>query len=110
MSGGSGNYLNAVCTVCGGKYHVCNDCRNTRTFTPWRTVADSMNCYRIYLILLDYTNGYLDARAAGERLKGCDLSGMETFAEHIRKAIREILAAEASQGQISAESNETLRH
>lgn len=95
-------YLNAVCAVCGRKYHVCNDCKSTRTFAPWRTIADSVNCYRIYLILQDYHNGYLDGGAARERLSGCDLSEIETYAEHIRMAVWEILGT--GDGQVADRS------
>lgn len=51
-----------------------------------------MNCYKIYLILLDYTNGYSDVSTAGERLLACDLSELKTFEDHIRAAIGQILA------------------
>jgi len=85
-------YLNATCAICGTKYHICNDCQNTRAFTPWRTIADSINCYKIYLILRDYTNGNSDAATTKEQLLMCDLSDVETFQDNIKVAIEKLMA------------------
>ena len=84
-------YLNAKCSICGKPYHLCNDCANTKSFTPWRTIADTVNCYKIFLTLRDYTNGYVSKDDIKKALKNCDLSELETFEENIKKSIKEIL-------------------
>lgn len=85
------DYLNAKCSICGKLYHICNDCANTKSFTPWRAIADTLNCYKIFLILRDYTNGYTKKEEAKQLLKGCDLSELETFEDNIKISIKEIL-------------------
>ena len=47
--------LNATCDICGKKYHVCNSCKEVKSFTPWRTVTDTMQHYLIFLALSEYT-------------------------------------------------------
>jgi hypothetical protein len=88
------DYLNGTCSVCGKPYHICGDCTNTKSFSPWRTVADSLNCYKIFLILRDYTNGYTIKSEARELLQKCDLSGLENFQKNIKNSILEILDEE----------------
>lgn len=48
---------NAVCSICGQPYYVCNACKSTKSLTPWRIVADTMDCYKVYTILRHYANG-----------------------------------------------------
>lgn len=84
-------YLNAKCSICGTKYHVCNDCKNTKSFTPWKMVACSMNCYKIFMALRDYTNGYAAKEETKNILKDSDLSNLETFEENIKASIKNIL-------------------
>ena len=47
--------LNATCDICGKKYHVCNSCKEIKSFTPWRTVTDTLQHYAIFLALSQYT-------------------------------------------------------
>lgn len=81
--------LNATCSICGEKYHVCNSCRNTKSFTPWRSVADSINCYKIYTIVHEYTYKVLTKKQAREKLNDCIMP--KTFQLHIKTVIDEIM-------------------
>ena len=47
--------LNATCDICGKKYHICSSCKEVKSFTPWRTVTDTMQHYLIFLALSEYT-------------------------------------------------------
>ena len=51
--------LNATCAVCGERYHICNACKSVKTYKPWRTITDSAQCYKLYLIVHDYNNGMI---------------------------------------------------
>ncbi|EXG87844.1 hypothetical protein K413DRAFT_4745 [Clostridium sp. ASBs410] len=86
--------LNAKCSICGKKYHVCHTCSNTISFTPWRKITDTTNCYKIFLILRDYTNGYVDKESTRDLLNGCDLKELDTYEDNIKKTINEILKSE----------------
>ena len=85
--------LNATCDICGKKYHVCNSCKEVKSFTPWRTVTDTMQHYLIFLALSEYTKTK-DKEKAKEELSKCDLSELDTFNENIKTVIKEIMAEE----------------
>ena len=83
--------LNATCDICGKKYHICSSCKEVKSFTPWRTVTDTMQHYLIFLALSEYTKTK-DKEKAKEELSKCDLSELDTFNENIKIAIKEIMA------------------
>ena len=83
--------LNAICDICGKKYHICSSCKEVKSFTPWRTVTDTMQHYLIFLALSEYTKTK-DKEKAKEELSKCDLSELDTFNENIKTVIREIMA------------------
>ena len=83
--------LNATCDICGKKYHICSSCKEVKSFTPWRTVTDTMQHYIIFLALSEYTKTK-DKEKAKEELSKCDLSELDTFNENIKTAIKEIMA------------------
>lgn len=84
------NNINAYCSICGKGYHVCNSCLEQRTFKPWRTVTESIEHYKIYLAIHDYTISG-DKQKAKKELENCDLSELENFIPEIRSVIKEIL-------------------
>ena len=97
--------LNATCDICGKKYHVCNSCKEVKSFTPWRTVTDTMQHYFIFLALSEYTKTK-DKEKAKEELSKCDLSELDTFNENIKTAIKEIMAEEKIVETVSEENVE----
>lgn len=98
--------LNATCDICGKKYHVCNSCKEVKSFTPWRTVTDTIQHYLIFLALSEYTKTK-DKEKAKEELSKCDLSELDTFNENIKSAIKEIIAEEKEK-IVETESEETV--
>ena len=83
--------LNATCDICGKKYHICSSCKEVKSFTPWRTVTDTIQHYLIFLALSEYTKTK-DKEKAKEELSKCDLSELDTFNENIKTVIKEIMA------------------
>ena len=98
--------LNATCDICGKKYHVCNSCKEVKSFTPWRTVTDTMQHYLIFLALSEYTKTK-DKEKAKEELSKCDLSELDTFNENIKTAIKEIMA-DGKEKVVETVSEETV--
>ena len=97
--------LNATCDICGKKYHICSSCKEVKSFTPWRTVTDTMQHYLIFLALSEYTKTKDKERAKNE-LATCDLSELDTFNENIKTVIKEIMAEE--KGKIEETSEKTV--
>lgn len=81
---------NATCSICGRDYYVCNTCRSTKTLKPWRTIADTIDCYKIYMIIHDYKNGTITKENARKKLDNCTLP--KTFQTHINEVIDEIMS------------------
>ena len=98
--------LHATCDICGKKYHVCNSCKEVKSFTPWRTVTDTMQHYLIFLALSEYTKTK-DKEKAKEELSKCDLSELDTFNENIKSAIKEIMA-DGKEKVVETVSEETV--
>ena len=84
-------YLNAKCAICDKKYHLCKTCEDVKTFSPWRTVTDTIDCYKIFLVLSEYTKTKNKEQAKKE-LSTCNLKEKDIFAPHIKAAIDEIMA------------------
>lgn len=84
---------NAICAVCGKPYYICSDIQKSK-INPWRSITESVNCYKIHLTLLDYTNGYADANETAQKLKeNCDISQKDSFLPHIRETIDSLLVS-----------------
>ena len=95
--------LNATCDICGKKYHICSSCKEVKSFTPWRTVTDTMQHYLIFLALSEYTKTK-DKEKAKEELSKCDLSELDTFNENIKSVIKEIISVEKNVEIVSEET------
>lgn len=80
--------LNATCAICGTKYHVCNTCRNTKSFTPWRTVTDTIDCYKIYTTIHDYSTGHINKETAKKQLASEKMP--DIFQDYVKSVIDEI--------------------
>lgn len=83
--------INAYCSICGVGYHICKSCKEQQTFKPWRTVVDSIEHYKIYLVLHGYSLTK-DKEKAKSELQKCDLSDLENFKPNIKSVIKEIMA------------------
>ena len=90
------NKINAHCSICGKGYSVCNSCLEQKSFKPWRTIVDSIEHYKIYMVLHEYTLSR-DINAARVSLKKCNLDGLENFNNEVKNTINLILSSEERQ-------------
>lgn len=89
---GHGKEINHWCVLCGTGYHACDSCSKEKTFTPWRTLTDTIEHYKIFTVLKDYNNKMIDRAKAKELLSGLDLSGKENYKESAKKVLADIYA------------------
>lgn len=82
--------INHWCVVCGKGYHACDACNKTLTFTPWRSLTDSMDHFKIFTILKDYNNGLISGEEARQLLFPLDLSDRDSFTESSKKVLADI--------------------
>lgn len=83
--------LNHTCAICGVKYNHCNSCDTITSFTPWRAIVDSIEHYKIFLIIRDYHNKHISKEEAKSQLKDINLEDINTFVYEIQNKILEIL-------------------
>lgn len=83
--------INAYCSICGKGYHICNSCKEQKTFTPWRSVVDSIEHYKVYLAIHGYSISK-NKEVAKSELENCNLSDLDEFKPEIRTIIEEIIS------------------
>ena len=81
----------SVCIVCGKEYDACFNCNETKNLRPWRTVCDTVECYKIHVILSDYNNGYKTKEQAKEALSNIDYK-LDELKESVQKMIKDIVS------------------
>lgn len=85
---------NATCVICGKGYHMCLSCRDSISLAPWKAHTDTSEHYKVYQIIRGYNTKKYTKEEAKAKLKNVDLSDMNTFREHIRVKIEDILKEE----------------
>ena len=81
---------NATCAICGQPYKICRTCQEIKSFTPWRTITDTLQHYSLFLVLSEYSRTK-DKTKAKDELSKCDLSKKESFKDSVKNMIDEIM-------------------
>lgn len=81
-----------ICTICNTEYEYCATCKSVKTLKPWRTITDTIDCYKIYMVIHDYKNGTLTKESARKMLDECTLP--KSFQSHIKVVIDEIMSSD----------------
>lgn len=82
--------MNAKCSICGEEYHVCSTCKSTKKLTPWRTITDTMDCYKIFTVVKQYTNKLITKDKAKEILEKVKMP--KELLPHIKTVVDEIMS------------------
>lgn len=85
--------MNAKCSICGTPYHVCSTCKSTKTLTPWRTITDTIDCYKIYNVVRQYTSKLIAKDKAKEMLEKVTMP--KELLPHIKVVVDEIMSNKA---------------
>lgn len=85
----------ATCSICGKKYDLCLSCRKELSARPWKEVADTESCYKLYMILLQFNNGYLSADEAKRQIEKVDYDP-KALRDNVRENIDKILSTSKS--------------
>lgn len=83
---------NHWCVLCGTGYHACDTCNKVKSFTPWRTLTDTIEHYKIFMILKDYNNKIINREQAKELLLKLDLSDKDTYKDSAKNILVDIYA------------------
>jgi len=85
------NKNNSTCSICGKEYHKCLSCKDSMQLTPWKKFTDTSEHYKIYQIIHGFSVGVYDKAEAKERLLNVDTSDVQTYREHIKNIVLDIL-------------------
>lgn len=86
-----GKEINHWCVVCGKGYHACDSCNETKSFTPWRILTDTIEHFKIFTVLKDYNNKVITKKEARDLLANIDISDSDSFKESSKRVLEEIL-------------------
>lgn len=86
--------LDHKCIVCGAMYHACDTCQKIKTYTPWRTLCDTMEHYQVLLAIKSYDSGVFTKEEAAEDIKkrGVVFGSYDEWPEGTKHKLNEILA------------------
>lgn len=87
--------INHWCVVCGKGYHACDSCNKEKSFTPWRVLTDTIEHYKIFMILKNFNNQLISKERAQELLFPMNLSDMESFKESAKKVLDKIFSVDS---------------
>lgn len=82
--------MNARCSICGKGYHVCSTCKSTKTLTPWKTIADTVDCYKIFITTKQYVDKVITKEKAKEILESIIMP--KELLPHIKVVVDEIMS------------------
>ena len=85
------NKINHWCVVCGKGYHACDSCNETKSITPWRSLTDTVEHFKLFTVLKDYNNKLIDKTEARKLLSNIDLSGKDSFKDSAKNVLEDIL-------------------
>lgn len=83
---------NAVCSICGKPYYMCNSCKSFKSLYPWKMHTDTSEHFKIYQIIHGYSTGVYNKQETKSKLQNVDLSDVDSFREHIKILIKEIMS------------------
>lgn len=83
--------INASCSICGKGYYMCLSCKDLMALSPWKIHTDTSEHYKIYQIIHGYSTGVYNKEEAKSKLQMVDLSDLDSFREHIKVLIKDIL-------------------
>lgn len=96
--------INHFCIICGKGYHACDSCDEVKTFTPWRSLTDTIEHFQLYMVLQDYINKRITKAEAKKELSNFDLSEKDSFKDSAKNAINEILSTKIAKTKTKIEN------
>lgn len=83
--------MKATCIICGKEYDACLSCKDKISLRPWKTVTDTIDCYKLFLILAQFNKGSLTKDVAKKQLSNIKYN-LDELKEHDKKVVLEIMS------------------
>lgn len=87
-----GQIKELYCKCCGKKIKLCPHCPTEAGYTPWRTLADSQEHFKLFMLACDYANKAITKDEALAMLHRLDVTGYEHFNTSTGEILRELLS------------------
>lgn len=87
--------INHWCILCGKGYHACDSCNEIKTYSPWRTLTDTIEHFKIFIVLKDFHNKIISKEEAKAKLSEYDLSEKDSFKDSAKNVLNEIFCEES---------------
>ena len=100
--------INHWCVVCGKGYHACDSCNETKSFTPWRSLTDTIEHFKLFMTLKDYNNKLIDKKEAKKMLSNIDLSNKNSFKDSSKKLLNEILKEDVIERKVNRKKSDEV--
>ena len=95
----------AVCIICGRQYDVCLSCKDQDKIKPWRSITDFAVCYKIFLAITQYNNGYISKEEAKRQLEEFKFNKSD-LKDSVRAKVDEIMSVSVSRSKKSSKAND----
>lgn len=86
---------NAVCSICGKKYHVCLSCHDSIKVNPWKVFTDTSEHYKVFQVVRGLSTKVYTKEEAKDKLKNINLEDLESYMPNIKKVIKDVLKEES---------------
>lgn len=73
------------------EYEYCSKCQKFDPKETWRNMFCSLNCKKIFNIVMKYKDGIISQDQAFSELADCDLNNLNEFNSDIKNIINQIM-------------------
>ncbi len=99
----------ATCIICGKQYKTCLSCKDQDVIKPWRNITDSVEHYKIFLVISQYNNGYIKKDVAKKQLESIKYNKNDLRIS-VQDKIEEIMSSmETSKKAVITKNNATKK-
>lgn len=88
---------NATCSICGSEYYVCLSCKDKMKLQPYKIYCCSPSHFQVFQVVRGFSTGVYDKDEFKSKLLNIDLSDLESYREHIKTLIKDVLKEEKAE-------------
>ena len=84
------------CRICGSEYSACDNCAEVRDINPWRSICDTQQHYKVFMIVKMFSDGVMNKTEANDALKhiGVTEKQINTFIPAVKEKLKALIAPE----------------
>lgn len=82
---------NATCSICGNGYYACLSCKDNITLHPYKVHCCSPSHFQVFQVVRGFSTGVYNKDEFKFKLKNVDLSDLDSYREHIKSLIKDVL-------------------